>query len=282
MRSIITTALKYMSSLNPPVSPFFKGGLDGSPPFLKGGEGGFRLFNCRSYISRAFVLCWVLLCLGCGKLPEIVVLHDPLTAEEHNDLGVSYENKEEYALAEREYREALKKKKDFFNAQFNIGNLYLKMGRKNEAEDAYQKAITLDPAQPDAYNNLACLYLQNGRNLDEAQKMAERAVSLSEPTPRRIFEQRYRYLDTLGMVYLGRGEVDVALRYLREALDITPVEDKVFLTEVYGHLAGAYRMKGDEVLAKKFLEEMVKIDGSVKSPKPPSPLTGEGWGEGEK
>lgn len=216
----------------------------------------------RSIISkraRAFVLCWILLCLGCGKLPEIVVLHDPLTAEEHNNLGVSYEARGEYSLAEREYKEALKIRKDLFCAQFNLGNLYLKMGRENEAEDAYKKAIALDPAQPDPYNNLASLYLQSGRNLGEAQKLAEKAVSLSGPTPRRIFERRYRYLDTLGMAYLGQGEVDKALRCLEEALDIAPVEDKVFLTEVYRHLGGAYRMKGDEVQAKKYLDKALEL-----------------------
>lgn len=215
--------------------------------------------------ARTFILFWILLCLGCGKLPEIVILHDPLTAEEHNDLGVSYENKGEYALAEREYREALKKKKDFFNAQFNLGNLYLKMGRENEAEDAYNKAVALDPAQPDVYNNLAHLYLQGGRHPDEAQKMAEKAVSLSGPTPRRIFERRYRYLDTLGMAYLGQGEVDKALRCLEEALDIAPDEDNIFLVEVYRHLGGAYRMKGDEIQAKKYLDKALELTKKSRS-----------------
>ncbi|HEC99114.1 MAG TPA: tetratricopeptide repeat protein [Proteobacteria bacterium] len=198
------------------------------------------------------VLVYMVLCSGCARLPEIVFLHDPLTAEEHNDLGVSYENKGEYALAEREYREALKKKKDFFNAQFNLGNVYFKMGRVDEAKDAYKKAIALDPAQPDPYNNLACFYLQNGRNLDEVQKLAEKAVSLSGP-------RRYRYLDTLGMAYLAKGEVDKAIRYLEEALNITPDEDKVFLTEVYRHLAEAYGMKGDEVQAKKYLDKALEL-----------------------
>ncbi len=200
----------------------------------------------------AFVLCWIILCLGCGKLPEIVVLHDPLTAEEHNNLGVSYEARGEYGLAEREYKEALKIKKDLFCAQFNIGNLYLRIRRENEAEDAYKKAIALDPAQPDPYNNLACFYLQSDRNLGEAQKLAEKAVSLSGP-------QRYRYLDTLGMAYFGQGEVDEALRYLEEALDIAPVEDKNLLADIYRHLAGAYRMKGDKALAKKYLDKAMEL-----------------------
>jgi len=216
----------------------------------------------RSIISnraRTFILFWILLCLGCGKLPEIVVLHDPLTAEEHNNLGVSYEARGEYSLAEREYKEALKIRKDLFCAQFNLGNLYLKMGRDNEAEDAYKKAIALDPAHPDPYNNLAHLYLQGGRHPDEAQKMAEKAVSLSVPASQLISERHYRYLDTLGMAYLGQGEVDKALRCLEAALDIAPVEDKVFLDEVYRHLAAAYRMRGNEVQAKKYLDKALEL-----------------------
>lgn len=204
-------------------------------------------------------LVYMVLCSGCARLPEIVFLHDPLTAEEHNDLGVSYENKGEYALAEREYRDALKIRKDLFCAQFNIGNLYLKMRRENEAEDAYKKSIALDPAQPDPYNNLACLYLQSGRNLDDAQKLAEKAVSLSGPTPRRIFERRYRYLDTLGMAYLGQGEVDEALRYLEEAIDITLVEDKTCLIEVYSHLVEAYNLKGDRAQGQRCMDKIMEL-----------------------
>ena len=33
---------------------------------------------------------------------------------------------------------------------------------------------------------------------------------------------------------------------------------------------------------KEYKNEIVNIDALVKSPKTPSPLTGEGWGEGEK
>jgi hypothetical protein len=35
-------------------------------------------------------------------------------------------------------------------------------------------------------------------------------------------------------------------------------------------------------LTTEHTEKIVNIDGLVKSPKTPSPLMGEGWGEGEK
>lgn len=82
---------------------------------------------------------------GCGTFPRVIILQDPLTAEEHNDLGVAYEAKKEYDLAIREYRLALKKKEEFFIARVNLGNAYLQSGRYEEAEAAYKKAITLRP-----------------------------------------------------------------------------------------------------------------------------------------
>lgn len=202
--------------------------------------------------SLAVGVCIILLLLSCGRLPEIVFLNDPLTAEEHNDLGVSYAERGKYTLAVREYKEALKIKKDFFNAQFNLGNVYLKMKQEEEAEKAYRKAIALDPCQPDAYNNLAGLYLQSRRNLDKAQQLAHKAVNLSG-------SRHYLYLDTLGMVCLGQGRVDDALVYLEEALESTPVEDKTVRVEIYKHLAEAYILKGEGKQAKKYEDQVVEL-----------------------
>jgi hypothetical protein len=43
---------------NPPVSPFSKGGLDGCPPLLKGGEGGlFSLFFMAIELTHHDAIC---------------------------------------------------------------------------------------------------------------------------------------------------------------------------------------------------------------------------------
>jgi len=59
---------------------------------------------------------------GCA-LPKVVVLNDPLTAAEHNDLGYAYERQGLYDLAAREYARAVKIDKNWGTPRFNLGNL---------------------------------------------------------------------------------------------------------------------------------------------------------------
>ena len=44
---------------------------------------------------------------ACSNLPQVHVLHDPLTPEEHVTLGLTYEVQGHRDLATREYRTAL-------------------------------------------------------------------------------------------------------------------------------------------------------------------------------
>ncbi len=114
---------------------------------------------------------------GCGIVPKIVVMRDPLSAEEHNDLGVAYERKGTYALAEDEYRAAQRKRTDWHLPAYNLGNLYYRMRRYDDAEERYRAAIALDPRCSDCMNNLAWLLRERGR-LAEARALAERALAV--------------------------------------------------------------------------------------------------------
>jgi Flp pilus assembly protein TadD len=111
---------------------------------------------------------------GCGHL---VVLNDPLTAAEHNDLGVAYERSGHADLAEREYKKALKRDGHFTVARVNLGNLAAASGRWSEAERCYRKALAQRPDDADAMNNLATVLLKRGKDLDEAEQLAMRAVA---------------------------------------------------------------------------------------------------------
>ena len=109
---------------------------------------------------------------GCS---HIVVLHDPLSAAEHNDLGVAYEARHQPALAEREYRSALRKDRHFATARLNLGNVAAQQGRWKRAERCYRLALRDRPADPDAMNNLAVALVRQGARLDEAESLATRA-----------------------------------------------------------------------------------------------------------
>ena len=113
--------------------------------------------------------------LSSCTLPRIAVLHDPLTPEEHINLGVSYEKKGELDAALEQYESASKK---LPVAYLYVGNIYFQKKDADHAEKAYKKAIErANDAR--AYNNLAWLYYTRGEHLEEAEKLARKAVELS-------------------------------------------------------------------------------------------------------
>ena len=122
---------------------------------------------------KAIGLIMLAMTLSCS-LPKIIVLQDPLTPEEHINLGVSYENKGELDAALKEY-EASKKLPIAYRY---IGNIYFQKNDFKNAEKNFKKAIkkTEDPM---AYNNIAWLYYTTNKNLEEAERLARKAVELS-------------------------------------------------------------------------------------------------------
>jgi len=112
---------------------------------------------------------------GCS---HIVVLNDPLTGAEHNDLGVAYESAAKPDLAMREYRKALRLDPHLVRARVNLGNLEAAAGRWPRAEDCYRRALRESPADADALNNLAVALVRQRRGLAEAESLATRALAL--------------------------------------------------------------------------------------------------------
>lgn len=108
---------------------------------------------------------------------HFVVLHDPLTASEHNDLGVAYESTGQLDLAASEYRRALRLDPHRAQARVNLGNVEAARGRWRSAEKCYRRALTDSSTNVDAMNNLAIALLRQDRQLDEARALAERAVA---------------------------------------------------------------------------------------------------------
>ena len=121
----------------------------------------------------ATVAAVVMILGGCSHL---VVLHDALTAAEHNDLGVVYEAAGDTVAAGREYRRALRRDSRFGRAIVNLGNLEARRGRWTAAERRYRHALRVMPGDPDALNNLAVVLLRSGRKLDEAERLARSAA----------------------------------------------------------------------------------------------------------
>lgn len=112
-------------------------------------------------------------------LPRIIIHNDPLTAEEHNNLGLAYESEGQYKAAGEEYEKALKKRSGWSIPLFNLGNIAYRQGDRDAAERYYRKAIAADPRNAAAWNNLALLLAETNRR-EEALRAAQKAVSLEE------------------------------------------------------------------------------------------------------
>jgi tetratricopeptide (TPR) repeat protein len=121
--------------------------------------------------------------VGCS-LPRVIILKDPLTPEEHLNLGVAYEKKGELHQAITEYRLAAKK---LPLAYLYLGNAYFQKKEWVEAERCYKKAIDKNPKNADAHNNLAWLYYVRHVNLDLAESLALKAIEL-DPSKENIYK----------------------------------------------------------------------------------------------
>ena len=140
-----------------------------------------------------FTILLAILLSGCA-LPRIIFLDDPLTPEEHINLGVAYEKKQEFEAAIKEYKLASGK---LPIAYLYLGNICFSKGDMDEAESYYKKAIEKAPMNADSYNNLAWLYYTEGKNLDEAEILVLKAIELNP-----LKEDLYR--DTLQRIRQSR------------------------------------------------------------------------------
>lgn len=136
----------------------------------------------KKFCPLGIALCTLLLLSGCA-FPRIIILKDPLTPEEHLNLGVAYEKQGELDAALKEYKLAAKK---IPGAYLYIGNVHFLKKEWDEAERNYQKVISKEPQNADAANNLAWLYYTKKENLDQAETLARKAIELN-PAKEKIY-----------------------------------------------------------------------------------------------
>jgi len=123
----------------------------------------------------------MLLLAACAmpKIPQIIVIDDPLTAEQHNDLGVAYEEKGDFALAGKEYEKAIKKNREWVIPYLNLGHLYFRQDKLDQAERALREGLRVKGDHPDLLNNLAWVLMEKGQ-LAEAKALIDKAIAMDD------------------------------------------------------------------------------------------------------
>jgi tetratricopeptide (TPR) repeat protein len=213
------------------------------------------VYTCTSP-AKTIVAFFILLFLWGCYFPKIIILNDPLSAEEHDNLGRIYEAQGKLDLAEKQYREALAKDRKSATSLLLLGDLSYRTGNYAEAESAYKQAIHLQPGNGDIYNNLCWVYLSQNAGIEKAEDLIKKAMTA-------VPEHRAYYADTLGTILLRLGRIDESITTLKEAVALLPTDNASYLSEAYEHLAEAYRAAGDTALA----EEAVKLAENYRAQK---------------
>ncbi len=108
-----------------------------------------------------------------------------------------------------------------------IGDLMLTKKMEKKALEAYQKAYSLEPVNPDIMNNFAWLLLTSENlNLRDQQK----ALTLARTAA--ILQPRGYVLDTLAMAYWANGLVDEAVRTEKQAAEVDPAQHRYYMSQI--------------------------------------------------
>jgi tetratricopeptide (TPR) repeat protein len=159
-------------------------------------------------------------------------------------LGQFYYQKHRFLDAVQVYKKITQADPTDFESMFWVGYVYVEMGLRQEAMAAWEETLKINPLYGPALNSLGYLYAEECSNLDKAETMVVKALSL-EP-------DNGAYLDSLGWVYFKKKDYKRSRKYLEKAL--LHINDPA----VYGHLGDLAAAQNDIVGAVKYYREGLK------------------------
>jgi len=166
--------------------------------------------------------------------------YDIMTAAYLNDGNVP-------ALVARMEEQAQKRRLPANRAAL-LGRLNLAIGNTPRAVALYEQAASEGSELLFVKNDLAFLLAKQGRDLDRALALAKAAVESPGASISTV--------DTLGYVYLKRGEADVAVWQFRQAI----AESSPPVPDYYYHLGMALLDLGQQDKAREALEQALTLN----------------------
>jgi len=157
-------------------------------------------------------------------------------------LGEIYLSERRLEAARLEYEKAVTNNPTSVPANTIVAMILEAQSKFAEATRRYQRVLELDLNAVVAANNLACLYLDRGDNIDLALQLAQRAKKTLPNDP--------RVNDTLGWIYYQKKLSTQAIAALQESV----VRDPSISLHLY-HLGMAYIRAGDWPHARQPLQK---------------------------
>ena len=172
----------------------------------------------RAKEKKAPAICSiVLIVFFTGINYDFTFFRRPAPAQHYSNLGMVYSRQGKTDEALSALNRALSIDPSCFEAHYNLGNLHREQGAFDEAIDCYKKTLQINPGFAEAHNNLGMTYGKKGL-LDEAVSAFTDALTIN-PT---LADARYNR----GTAYGRQGRLDEALSDFREELLLRPENAK--------------------------------------------------------
>ena len=160
----------------------------------------------------------------------------PLFSQIYNANGLSNYSRWKLESAEQSYLRAISLNQENLDAHFNLGNLYEDLQELDKAKKHYLIAVRGNI--PDAYNNLAHLYIKDNKNKQYPEAAALLIAGLEASKQKNSKpEVKYSLLKNLGWVRFKQGRNQEAEKSLKEAIKITknPEDTKYIRNRASAH-----------------------------------------------
>lgn len=167
------------------------------------------------------------------------LVEDGETAEFYYNKGYIFTTENKFEEAIRAFKKATQLDRLFAKAYQEMGNAYLKLGRRKEAEKYLQKSADINMENDD---------------LETAEQILNDILEM-DPKTVNIF-------NSLGVLHRKKGNLEFALRQYLKALKVHP--DEPFIMYNVGRL---YLDMNDAVEAKKYFEMAVRKNPQFKEAK---------------
>ena len=154
----------------------------------------------------------------------------PMISRQYNTRGQTLQSEGKLGSAEQNYNRAIALNPDNVDAQYNLGTLYEDIQELDKAETQYLIAVRGD--FPEAYNNLARIYLQSPENsVNKSLALLNQGIRLAEEQ-KSFPETQFSLYKNLGWALLQQEEYTLAASALDEAISVyeqLPASDQEYV-----------------------------------------------------
>jgi tetratricopeptide (TPR) repeat protein len=196
-------------------------------------------------------------------------------ADEDNRLQMRCYRASLFALADRlpeaeaEGRALVKeftKPGEVLEVRYTLSAIYSEARKNPEAEEQLQQILKDHPDEARAHNDLGYLWADQGKNLEEAEKLIRAALDLDRKQKKTgahveadSDEDNAAYLDSLGWVLFKRGRVAAARTEMEKACRLPEGADDPV---VWDHAGDVYYKGGETERAKSAWQKAVELYGT--------------------